>query len=63
MARPSPIPASPAFDATAQGAQFRDLIAIIVQATPKAIFLALHGQRRSIASWRQRGMRPEAAFS
>jgi hypothetical protein len=33
-----PIPASPEFDRVAQGAQFRDRIAIVVRASPEAIF-------------------------
>ena len=36
----SRIPASPAFDAIARGARFRDLIAIAVKASPEAIFQA-----------------------
>jgi hypothetical protein len=36
------VPASPAFEATAQDARFRDLIAIVVNASPEAIFHALH---------------------
>jgi pimeloyl-ACP methyl ester carboxylesterase len=42
MARRPPVPASPAFDATARGAQFRDLIAVAVNASPDVIFQALH---------------------
>ena len=42
MTRPSAVPASPAFDGIARGAQFRDRIAIVVQASPAAIFQALH---------------------
>jgi hypothetical protein len=42
MTRRSAVPASPAFEAVAQGAQFRDLIAIVVNASPEAIFQALH---------------------
>ena len=38
----SPAPPSPAFEATARGAQFRDRIAIVVKAPPEAIFEALH---------------------
>jgi hypothetical protein len=41
MVRPSLVPASPAFDALAQAAQFRDLVAIVVKAPPEAIFQAL----------------------
>ena len=42
MTRPSAVPASPAFDGIARGAQFRDRIAIVVQAPPATIFQALH---------------------
>ena len=42
MTRHSAVPASPAFDGVARGAQFRDRIAIVVQAPPAAIFQALH---------------------
>ena len=42
MTRPSAVPASPAFDGIARGAQFRDRIAIVVQAPPATIFHALH---------------------
>ena len=42
MTRPSAVPASPAFDGIARGAQVRDRIAIVVQAPPAAIFQALH---------------------
>ena len=42
MTRRSAVPASPAFDGIAHGAQFRDRIAIVVQAPPAAIFQALH---------------------
>ncbi len=42
MTRPSAVPASPAFDGIAHGAQFRDRIAIVVKASPAAIFQALH---------------------
>ncbi len=41
MLRGSSIPASPAFDAVAHGAQFRDQIAIVVKASPDAIFRAV----------------------
>jgi hypothetical protein len=37
-----PIPPSPAFEAVAQGARFRDRIAVVVKAPPEAIFEALH---------------------
>ena len=40
--RRSPVPPSPAFEATARGAQFRDRVAIVVKAQPEAIFVALH---------------------
>jgi hypothetical protein len=39
MACPSPVPPSPAFEATARGAQFRDRIAIVVKA-PKLLGIA-----------------------
>jgi hypothetical protein len=42
MARRSAVPPSPVFEVIAQGAQFRDLIAIAVDAAPPAIFQALH---------------------
>ena len=42
MTRRSPVPPSPAFEATARGAQFRDRIAVVVKAPPEAIFQALH---------------------
>ena len=43
MSRRSAVPASPAFEAiTQEAAQFRDLIAIVVKASPEAIFQALH---------------------
>ena len=42
MTHRSPVPPSPAFEDIARGAQFRDLIAIIVQAPPEAVFQALH---------------------
>jgi hypothetical protein len=41
MLRRPPAPASPAFDAVAHGAQFRDQIAIVVKASPDGIFRAL----------------------
>jgi hypothetical protein len=43
MTRRSPVPPSPAFEATARGASFRDRIAVVVTAPPEAIFQALHG--------------------
>lgn len=42
MMHRSPVPLSPAFEALALGAQFRDRIAIVVRASPEAIFEALH---------------------
>ena len=39
--RRSPVQPSPAFEATARGAQFRDRIAIVAKAPPEAIFSAL----------------------
>jgi hypothetical protein len=36
------VPVSPAFEAVAGGAQFRDRIAIVVKASPETIFQALH---------------------
>jgi hypothetical protein len=41
MRRRLPIPASPEFDRFAQGAQFRDCIAVVVKAPPEIIFQAL----------------------
>jgi len=38
----SPAPLSPAFEALALGAQFRDRIATVVAASPETIFEALH---------------------
>jgi hypothetical protein len=38
----SAVPISPAFESIARGAQFRDRIAIVVKASPKAIFQGLH---------------------
>ena len=42
MMHRSPAPMSPAFEAVAQGAQFRDVIAIVVDTSPDVIFQALH---------------------
>jgi hypothetical protein len=47
MSRRSPIPASREFNAVADGAQFRDQIALVVRASPEAIFHALHEIRLS----------------
>ena len=47
MSRRSPVRASLAFDALAHGAQFRDQIAIVVKASPDAIFRALRAIRLS----------------
>ena len=41
MRRRLPIPPSPEFDGFAQGAQFRDRIAVVVKASPDAICQAL----------------------
>jgi hypothetical protein len=41
MTRHLPVPPSPAFEAAARGARFRDRIAVGVKATPEAIFRAL----------------------
>lgn len=41
MHRRVPIPASPDFDRLAEGAQFRDRVAVVVKASPDAIFKAL----------------------
>jgi hypothetical protein len=41
MAHRLPVPASPAFEAIARGAQFRDRIAIVVKRSPQTIFQAL----------------------
>jgi hypothetical protein len=38
----SPVPPSPAFEATARGVQFRDRIAVVVESPPQAIFRAFH---------------------
>src|SRR4030095_14849669 len=45
MSRRSRIPASATFDAAAQGARFRDRVAIVVRASPEAIFRALRDIR------------------
>jgi hypothetical protein len=42
MMRRSPVPPSPAFDATARDVAFRDRIAVVVKAPPEAIFRALN---------------------
>jgi hypothetical protein len=42
MAPRLPIASSPAFDAAAHGAQFRDRVAVVCRASPEAIFQALH---------------------
>lgn len=42
MTHRSAIPVSPAFEGIARGAQFRDRIAVVVHASPTAIFQALH---------------------
>jgi hypothetical protein len=42
MTRRLPVPPSPAFEATARGVQFRDRIAVVVRASPEAIFQAVH---------------------
>jgi hypothetical protein len=45
MSRRARIPVSAAFEAAARGAQFRDRIALIVSASPEAIFQALRDVR------------------
>ena len=40
MTHNSAVPASPAFESIARGAQFRDRIAIVVKASPETIFRA-----------------------
>ena len=47
MSRRSPVRASLAFNALSHGAQFRDQIAIVVKASPDAIFRALRAIRLS----------------
>jgi hypothetical protein len=47
MTRHLPVPPSPAFEAAARGARFRDRIAVVVKATPEAIFQALHEVTRA----------------
>ena len=42
MTRRSPVPPSPAFEATARDVPFRDRIAVVVKAPPEAVFQALH---------------------
>src|SRR5688500_8765896 len=42
MTHYSAVPASPAFEGIARGAQFRDRIAVVVKAPPEAIFQGLH---------------------
>ena len=42
MTHRSAVPASPAFESIASGAQFHDRIVIVVKASPKCIFQALH---------------------
>jgi hypothetical protein len=51
MMRRSPVPPSPAFEATARGAQFRDRIAIVVEAPPEAIFVALQNVTLRDMKW------------
>jgi len=45
MSRRAPVPSSSAFDALAEGAQFRDRVAVGVRASPEAIFRALREVR------------------
>src|SRR5215203_604305 len=42
MTRRSPVSSSPAFEAAARGATFRDRIAVVVKAPPEAVFQALY---------------------
>ena len=42
MMRRLPVPPSPAFETTARDVPFRDRIAVVVKASPEAIFQALH---------------------
>jgi hypothetical protein len=45
MSHRTGVPASPAFEAVAQGAQFRDQVSVVTRASPDAIFRALHEVR------------------
>jgi hypothetical protein len=54
MTRRSPVPPSPAFEAIARRVQFRDRIAVVVEAPPEAIF-------QETTAWYQAPRRVDAA--